>query len=253
MKSTLLLSWILVFICTGSYAQTIISGSNSTGWEYRDFTDRRRQSTDAGWANPGNGESVINISDPTGGLITDINVTISGVNTTYVADLLFVLEAPDSTMIGLMLVDGGSDLDNVNLIFDSDALNDFYGVGFSDDTFAPANQSFIFTPTLDSGFSNVGNSHDYDGIMDNAQMDPYRSLGSSEFDLSNLNGKTASGAWTLHAYDIYDVDTASVTGGWSLEITTLAAAVPEPSTYALILGGIASIFVIVRRRKSRAS
>lgn len=68
--------------------------------------------------------------------------------------------------------------------------------------------------------------------------------------LSAFNGMSASGDWTLTVRDDVAGDVGNL-GGWSLSLDGLSSAVPEPSTWAMMLLGFFGLGSMVRasRRK----
>ncbi len=171
-------------------------------------------------------------ADPTGissaitvsgiGTITDLNLVFTDLQHTSVADLHIELRAPDNTQVPLVLAfsEGGILLglltpDNfINTVFDDQA-----GTNLSGGT-AP------YTGSFNINHPSVGN-------------DP----------LSLFNGLNADGTWTLFVSDraLFDVGTLN---GWALQITGNGlAAVPEPSTWAMMLLGFGAVGFAMRRRR----
>ena len=134
------------------------------------------------------------------GPITDVNVTIAGISHTFPDDVDVLLVAPTGLTTVLMAdVGGGLDLANVNLSFDDAA-----SASLPDSTQIVAG---TFKPTSVGGFNGTAP----------APAGPYGAT------LSALNGTDAAGTWKLFVFDdVSVVDGGSISGGWSLDITTLA-------------------------------
>ncbi|HJV62289.1 MAG TPA: PEP-CTERM sorting domain-containing protein [Albitalea sp.] len=73
------------------------------------------------------------------------------------------------------------------------------------------------------------------------------------------NGAPGGNVWALHTLDVVGTAGSSLLSfravgssdslGGSLDAVSLTAAVPEPQTYALLLGGLAAMLFVVRRRR----
>jgi len=162
------------------------------------------------------------------GNITSLTLTLNGLSHTYPDDLVFGLLNED---LGLGFVfmsgAGGSiDISSVNLTFSDFAAGflpeSFVGGQITSGTYLPSNYGqYEFT------------------FFDNATS------------FADYNGFSANGAWTLYVDDIFPADGGSLAGGWSLDITTDAVtgpAVPEPATWAMMIGGFALAGAAMRRR-----
>ncbi|QXQ06298.1 PEPxxWA-CTERM sorting domain-containing protein [Sphingosinicellaceae bacterium] len=172
---------------------------------------------------PGETTSTINVAGL--GNITGLTVTLNGLTHSYPDDLVFgVLN--ESLGLGFVFLSGagGSDnIDGVTLTFGDAASSvlpkSYVGGAIVSGTFLPSNFSgFAFTY-----FHNAGS-------------------------FAAFNGFSANGAWTLYVDDISSSDGGSIAGGWSLNFTTVAGAVPEPATWALMLGGFGLVGGAMRRR-----
>ncbi len=141
------------------------------------------------------------ISVPAIGPITDVDVTLTGVSHTFPDDVDVLLVGPTGLTTVLMADAGGSgDLVTVNLSFDdaaSTSLPDSTQIVAG--TYKPSNLSaFSGTPP--------------------APAAPYGAT------LSVFNGSNPAGSWKLFVYDDVGPDNGSISGGWSLDITSLAIA-----------------------------
>jgi hypothetical protein len=64
--------------------------------------------------------------------------------------------------------------------------------------------------------------------------------------LSAFNGAAANGTWSLFVQDFLDFGSLGSIRSWSLEITTEAAVVPEPTTLSLV--GLGLVALVMRHR-----
>ena len=139
------------------------------------------------------------ISVPASGKITDVNVTLTGISHTFPDDIRALLVGPAGQNVGLMLNTGGANaVSNVNLTFDDaapTALPD--STQITAGTYKPTS----FPPAT---------------LTAPAPAGPYGTT------LSVFNGSIATGTWSLYVYDGGGGDTGTISGGWSLDITTLA-------------------------------
>ncbi|NDJ61241.1 MAG: hypothetical protein GYB67_08960 [Chloroflexi bacterium] len=133
------------------------------------------------------------------GMITDVDVTLTGLSHTRPDDLEIMLRAPSGAMVMLMRDRcGNTDLNNVNFTFDDDILaGPLPGAG-----------------PCSGGTYNVGNDGSGPSLPLPAPPGPY---GSS---LSIFDGQNPNGNWTLFVYDDLGGDTGFVNVGWSLSIAT---------------------------------
>jgi subtilisin-like proprotein convertase family protein len=147
------------------------------------------------------------------GVVTDVDVTLTGLDHTCIEDLTVVVVAPNGKQ-AMLISDAGNCSTNptpVNLTLDDEATD-----------LVPS------TTPLPSG---TYKPTDEDSSTDPA--DPVYAPAS----LANLDGSPASGTWTLHAFDGSGADFGTL-GGWSLDIDyndTVA-----PSGTVTIDGGAAS-------------
>ena len=123
--------------------------------------------------------------------LTDVNVTLTGVNHTWPSDIDILLQGPSGATVVLMSdVGGGTDTVDVNLTFDDDGPS--------------------MTSPVTSGTYRPTN---------NGSGDPFPSpapSGTPGSELSVFNGTNPSGTWSLYVEDDYLFDSGSISGGWSL-------------------------------------
>lgn len=71
--------------------------------------------------------------------------------------------------------------------------------------------------------------------------------------LSAFNGLNTAGTWTLSIGDYAQADTGRL-GSWRLDVDyATAGAVPEPATWAMMIGGFAFAGAAMRRRRTAVS
>lgn len=183
----------------------------------------------AGSANPY--PSIINVSGLTG-TITDVNVTINGLNHTAPDNIDILLVGPSGEKIILMSDAGGPhDVTDMNLTFDDSASS-----------YLPNGSVLIsgsFKPT-----NHNGNGGPSDSFPAPAPAGAYGSL------LSIFDGTAPSGDWRLFVFDDQGVSNDPGSGrmanGWSLDIAT---AVAEPSTLVLLGAGLLGLVARARKKK----
>lgn len=142
----------------------------------------------------------------TQGALTDVNVTLQGFGSNgsfYYTELLLV--APDGTAVTLLTNAGGT-AQNINLTFDQQAAST---IGETESV--PNGSNARFQPTV-IPFSG-------------RPVFPAPAVVPSNIspDLNRLSGHSANGVWKLfgnHKYSYSGYNNASITGGWSLELTT---------------------------------
>jgi subtilisin-like proprotein convertase family protein len=192
-------------------------GSVNSGWSLTITTDGAPQTfTNAAYIGL---HDILATSDPYGtiinvsglsGFITDINVSINGLSHTVPQDIDILLVSPNGKGLILMSdVGGTSAATNANLTFD-DA--------------APTLLSSVVTGTYrpsDSGSETFGDTFPAPA--------PLRSYHQGGEGLSNFNGYSPNGEWRLYVVDDAQNNAGSISGGWSLDITTTPV-VPPPTT-----------------------
>ena len=143
--------------------------------------------------------STINVSGIVG-TVTKVTATLTGMNHTFPDDIDVLLVGPGGQKLLLMSDAGGSlDLVGVNLTFDDGAAS-----ALPDSTQIV---SGTFRPT------NFGTG---DTFPAPAPAGPYPDPQL----LSVFNGINPNGTWSLFVFDDAGADVGSITGGWSLSITT---------------------------------
>lgn len=131
------------------------------------------------------------------GVVTDVNVTISGFSHTRPDDVQIVLAGPGGRVVMLMVWAGGAtDAVNLNLTFDDQAA------------------ATVPAPMINGTFRPTQLSAPIDLIIDGGPALPYGTV------LSDFNGAAPNGTWRLYVYNDYASDSGSIARGWSIEITT---------------------------------
>ncbi len=173
------------------------------------------------------------------GIVADVNVTLLGLTHTRLDDVDVLLVGPRGQAT-LLMADVGiaSEVRAVNLTFDDAAANSLPkaevfasivsgtykpSVGAGRFLGCPAPVSFPL-PAPGAAPGGFG-----------AQLPPVGPYASS---LSVFNGTFANGTWSLYVIDDNAFDVGSISGGWRLEITTLAARIgPTPEDMIIDLHG----------------
>jgi subtilisin-like proprotein convertase family protein len=140
--------------------------------------------------------SSITVSGETG-VVSDVNVTIDGFSHTRPDDVEILLVSPNGVATVLMADVGCcSSVSNLTITFDDEASG-----------FLPGGSpltSGLFKPTN----SGAGT------FLPPAPPPPYNSF------FAGLDGFSPNGVWSLYVLDDLDINSGSISGGWSLEITT---------------------------------
>lgn len=165
------------------------------------------------------------------GSITGLSVRLNGLSHTYPDDLVFGL-VNQTAGLGFVFFSGAggsTDIVNVNLTFSDTAATQlpesFVGGGITSGTYLPSNY-------LDFEFINFTNATSF----------------------ADFNGLAANALWTLYIDDIASLDTGSLSGGFSLIVTTAdAPAVPEPMTWAMMALGFGVVGGAMRARRRNAA
>jgi subtilisin-like proprotein convertase family protein len=129
------------------------------------------------------------------GAVTSVTASIAGFGHTFPSDVDILLVGPSGQNVVLLADTGGStDITNVGLTFDSAAAA----------TVPTPIVSGTFRPTNGGAFSGTPP----------APAAPY---GAS---LALFNGTVANGTWSLYVFDDAAGDSGTISGGWSLNVTT---------------------------------
>jgi subtilisin-like proprotein convertase family protein len=157
--------------------------------------------------------SLVVISGQTG-TVANVTVTLRNVYHTFPDDLDVLLVSPSGASVLLMSDAGGhGDLTGATLLFDDQAINTLPDAGqIVSGTYRPTNFGLgdAFPPPA-----------------------PASGYGTN---LAGLRGDNPNGAWKLFVYDDEPGDTGSISGGWSLRVTTANPPAPD-FLPAQIIGG----------------
>ena len=142
--------------------------------------------------------STVNVSGITD-IVGKVRVTLYGISHTYPSDIDILMVGPTGQSVILMSdADSGTDISNVVLTFDDDAPNSLPS--------SAAITSGTFKPT------NFGSGDTFPAPA------PAGSYGST---LSGFIGANPNGAWNLYVVDDVGGDSGAITGGWSVDFTTV--------------------------------
>jgi subtilisin-like proprotein convertase family protein len=155
-------------------------------------------------------------------VITKVTVTLSGLSHTYSDDIGVLLVSPSRKKIRLMSdVGGAADRVNDTLTFDDAAASSLPD--------AAAIVAGSYRPTQGTVAPDGAG-----GAPTNwpapAPASPYSLL------LSDLNGDSPYGTWSLYVIDDDATQSGSVTGGWSLTVTTIDAPIANGDTASTMHG-----------------
>lgn len=148
------------------------------------------------------------------GPITDVDVTLHGLEHSFPADLQLALVGPGGRAVLLMSGSGGSN-----------------AIAGADLTFDDERQPIAGEISAGGAFQPTG---------DLATLEPFPApgpaTGALDTRLSAFDGLSAGGAWNLYARDTQPEDTGRIITGWSLHITTDEpdAPAPPPATPAIV-------------------
>ncbi len=147
----------------------------------------------------------INVSGMTG-VISNLKVNVNGLSHQFPADVDILLVSPSGKGLVLLSDAGGSTAAvNANLTFDDAAANNVTTVATG--TYKPTDIS----------------SENFDTFTSPAPLRPYLQFSSP---LSSFNGSSPDGDWRLYVLDDNQNNSGSISGGWSLDITTAPATPP---------------------------
>jgi subtilisin-like proprotein convertase family protein len=134
------------------------------------------------------------------GTIVDVDVTLSGLSHTFPADLDILLVGPGGQHVMLMSDVGNLvDISGVTLTIDDQATAAMLALPLASGTYQP---------------TNVADSQLVDPLPTSAPAGPHGT------NLSVFSGTSPNGTWRLFVVDDASVDVGSLSGGWSLTITT---------------------------------
>jgi subtilisin-like proprotein convertase family protein len=130
------------------------------------------------------------------GTITGLTVSVNGLSHTWPSDIDMLLVAPGGQKVMLLSdAGGGTAISNVNLTFSDAAAANVTGA-LTSGTFKPTNLGG--TDTMPAG----------------------PPAGANGATLSLFNGLNPNGTWQLYVADDEAPDSGSISGGWSMNITT---------------------------------
>ncbi|BAK64758.1 hypothetical protein SLG_00830 [Sphingobium sp. SYK-6] len=167
------------------------------------------------------------------GTVTDVNVTLTGLTHSYSDDLQMILVSAAGTRVLLMNEAGGpANWNNDTVTFDQSAAaampNSFGGTNFNIPSGSYKPSAYSVGPVLSL-------------LIDGTNLDLF-------------NGEDANGTWKLFISDVNLFDAGSVQGvTLSIEALTPPPAVPEPATWAMLIGGFALTGLAMRRSATRVS
>lgn len=140
------------------------------------------------------------------GNTTDVNVTLNGLSHTWPDDLDILVVSPTGQRVVLTSDNGGSlDVTSINLTFD-DAAG-----GFLPD------EGQIVGGTYRPSFGATGNTA-FNGT-------PPAPAGPYSYSLANFNNQSPIGTWSMYVFDDAGGDSGTISGGWTLNITTTAPSI----------------------------
>ena len=160
------------------------------------------------------------------GTLTGLSLSLFGLSHTYPDDIVLGL-LNETAGVGFVFfsgVGGSTDVNNINLTFSDDAAG-----------FAP--ESFFDGPLV-SGTYLPSNYYEYEFTnFTNATS------------FGDFAGLAANGTWSLYVLDTFAGDEGTIAGGFSLTLVTDAGVVPEPATWAMMIGGFGAAGAAMRRRR----
>ncbi|MFL6373717.1 MAG: carboxypeptidase regulatory-like domain-containing protein [Pyrinomonadaceae bacterium] len=166
--------------------------------------------------------SSINVSGVPG-TVSKMTVNLTGLNHTFPSDVDMLLVGPGGQKFTLLSdVIGGTAWVNINYTLDDAAA------GLIPSTGTPA--SGTFKPT---------NYTAGDAFPAPAPASPYNdpaSVGTATF-ASVFNGSNPNGTWSLYVVDDASADTGTMTGGWSISITTSVPSCTTPTAARVGISG----------------
>ncbi len=156
-----------------------------------------------------------------------------GGNEAWVAD-----RGSASTVEFTITVASGYTADFTNITFDTSYFTSLTGNTLVDWTFSTIVGAAPATNATTGGFTHNGGTN-------------YQSPAGANINLTGLTGLTGGTTvtfqWLLNANKNHDISTRSI-GIDDINLTGAASAIPEPSTFAILLGGIGMLALLRRRR-----
>jgi subtilisin-like proprotein convertase family protein len=166
--------------------------------------------------------STINVSGMTGTL-SDVNVTLNGLQHTAVQDIGVALVAPSGLGLEVMADDGFDLAPGVTYTFDDGAA-----IQFPHNSTPPSGS---FRPTIYVRGSDFFPSPCLYTSMLKAPPDGASPQGT----LASFNGLDPNGTWELCVRDFVMDDSGSIGGGWSIELTAASPTAPPTGKRAAAL------------------
>ncbi len=148
------------------------------------------------------------------GVITGVSVTLNGMNHSYIHDVSILLQSPTGESLLLQSACAeGSDVSNYTY-----TISDAGATSFSNTTLWANNGTYKPTNYMQDQFWSPAPSPP-PGIGTYNVPGPFTSTGTSTFG-STFNGLNPNGSWKLFIGDFGVGDAGTLSGGWSLNITT---------------------------------
>ncbi len=147
------------------------------------------------------------VSSGLSGAITDINITLTNVNHTFIDDVDIMLVGPTGKrMIIMSDVGGDPDLVGVNITIDDQAAGAFPDAG-------PI-ATGSFRPT------NIGTGDNFPDLLTHIPNPATAGNAATAVTLGSVfNGTNPNGTWSLYVTDQFTPDAGNIMGGWSITIT----------------------------------
>jgi subtilisin-like proprotein convertase family protein len=215
---------ILAVFSVTALAQTTMSFHNTAPITINDAT-----STMGGIASPY--PSNINVSGLSGN-VTDINVRLNGLSHTYLSDIAVLLVAPDTNRRFILLSDCGDNVrvNNITVTFDDQASGlvpcDAGTAGIASGSYQPTSR-----PSVDGGISDPSDPFAPPAPQPASSYSQPAPTGSATLN-NTFGGTNPNGVWSLYIVDSFSGDSGSISGGYSLLITTSGGGIPTPTPTA---------------------
>lgn len=228
---------LLAWGASPASAQSVLTFANNAALSVADATTDPDGGLVFGLGGPY--PSAVTVSGVTPGAVTGVSARLKGVYHSALADLDFLLVAPNGSSVALLF--GGGDPVNGTNVPVSSALD----LTFRDDaaSFFPTGPGFSVTsgtyrPTVSPDRAN-------DALPAPAPAGPYgTSLLAAATGAANPNG-----VWRLFVVDTVEGDVGGLANGWELSFQIGGGAVvPEPGTLGLLAVG--SVVLLPARRRA---